>query len=227
MLERDGRPVGYVTNGLELFSSGSLVVTQFEVMPGVSWREAWLTALEPLFAAGDRLAAGLPVKRCHALGFWLLGREHPLYRIFPFQERDDPYALYARVPDVAGFLRAVTPALERRLAASVCAGHSGTLTLGFYRSGVRMTLERGTVTSVEPWTPDVGVRGLEFGRPSSDARRPLAMFPDLTFLQLLFGFRSLAEVEAAFPDCIVRTNDARVLLDALFPRTPSEGWPLL
>lgn len=227
VLERDGRPVGYVAHALELFSSGSLVVTQFELMPGVSWREAWLAALPPLFAAGDAVAAAAPDERCTGLSFWLLGREHPLYRIFRFQEWDDHYALYARVPDVAAFLRAVTPALERRLAASACAGHTGTLTLGFYRSGVRLVFERGTVTALEAWQPDIGVRGLEFGRPSTDVRRPLAMFPDLTFLQLLFRFRSLAELEAAFPDCVVRTNDARALLDALFPRTPSDVWPLL
>jgi len=121
----------------------------------------------------------------------------------------------------------VTPALERRLASSACAGHTGTLTLGFYRSGVRLAFERGKVTALESWQPDIAVRGLEFGRPSTDARRPLAMFPDLTFLQLLFGFRSLAEIESAFPDCIVRTNDARALLDALFPRAPSDIWPLV
>jgi len=227
VLERDGSPVGYVGHARELFSSGSLVVTQFEVMPGASWREAWLSALPSLFAAGDRLAASLPVGRCQALSLWLLGREHPLYRVSRLQDWDDHYALYARVPDVAGFLRAVTPALERRLAASPCAGHTGTLTLGFYRSGVRLALERGKVTAVEAWRPDVAVRGLEFGRPSADARRPLAMFPDLTFLQLLFGFRSLAELEGAFPDCVVRTNDARALLDALFPRSPSDVWPLV
>ena len=227
VLERDSRPVGYVAHGLELFGSGSLVVTQFEVLPAVSWREAWLTALLPLFAAGDGLAAGTPVKRCPALSFWLLGREHPLYRVFRFQEGDSPYAFYVRVPDLAAFLRAVTPALERRLASSACAGHTGTLTLGFYKSGVRLALERGKVTVVEPWRPDVAVRGLEFGRPSSDARRPLAMFPDLTFLQLLFGCHSLAELEGAFPDCVVRTNEARALLDALFPRASSDVWPLL
>ena len=227
VLEREGRPVGYFGHGLELFSSGSLVVTQFEVTAGVSWREAWLTALPSLFAAGDAIAAATLAKRCHALSFWLLGREHPLYRIYPFQEWDDHYAFYARVPDVPAFLRAVTPALERRLAASACAGHTGTLTLGFYRSGVRLAFERGKVTALEAWQPDIAVRGLEFGRPSPDARRPVAMFPDLTFLQLLFGFRALGELEAAFPDCLVRTNDARALLDALFSRSPSDVWPLL
>jgi len=227
VLERDGQPMGYVAHGLELFSSGSLVVMQFEVMPGASWREAWLAALRPLLDSGDALVADTPGARCTGLSFWLLGREHPLYRVFRFPIWDDHYAYYARVPDVAAFLRAVTPALERRLAASACAGHTGTLTLGFYRSGVRLAFERGKVTALESWQPDIAVRGLEFGRPSTDARRPLAMFPDLTFLQLLFGFRSLAEIESAFPDCIVRTNDARALLDALFPRAPSDVWPLV
>src|SRR5439155_985847 len=60
VLERDGHPVGYVAHALELFSSGSLVVTQLELTPGVSWREAWLAALAPLFEAGDTLAAATP-----------------------------------------------------------------------------------------------------------------------------------------------------------------------
>jgi hypothetical protein len=127
---------------------------------------------------------------------------------------------------VAAFLGTVVPALERRLAASPCAGHSGTLTLGFYTSGVRIALERGKLTAIEAWRPDITVRGLEFGRPSIDPRRPLAMFPDLTFLQLLFGFRALEELETAFPDCVVRTQEARALLNALFPKTPSDVWPV-
>jgi len=83
------------------------------------------------------------------------------------------------------------------------------------------------VASVERWRPDVRLRGIEFGRPSSDPRRPLAMFPDRTFLQLLFGFRALEELEATFPDCVVRTVEARAVLDALFPRMPSDGWPVI
>src|SRR5439155_20983911 len=118
---------------------------------------------------------------------------------------------------MAAFLRAVTPALERRLAASVCAGHTGHLTLGFYREGVRLAFERGKVTAVESWRPDIAVRGLEFGRPSPDARRPLAMFPDLTFLQLLFGFRSLHDLEAALPARVLPANEARAPLHALLP----------
>jgi hypothetical protein len=167
-----------------------------------------------------------PSERFTAVSFWLLGTEHPLYRVARFQHFDDGYAWYARVPDVAAFLGAVAPALERRLAASPCAGHTGTLTLSFYTDGVRLALERGKLAAVEAWRPDITVRGLELGRPSGDPRRPLAMFPDRTFLQLLFGFRTLEALETAFPDCVVRTPEARALLNALFPKTPSDVWPV-
>jgi Acetyltransferase (GNAT) domain len=226
ILERDGERIGYLAHGSGLWG-GSLVVTAFEVKADVSWREAWTCAVCYLVEASTAVSAASGGTRCTALSFWLLGSAHPLYGVFSFQEHDDAYAWYTRVPDVAAFLRAVAPALERRLAASTCAGHTGTLTLGFYTSGVRLTLDRGKVGAVEAWRPDPAVQGLEFGRPSSDPRRPLAMFPDLTFLQLLFGFRGLREIEAAFPDCVVRTQEARALLGALFPKTPSDIWPVI
>lgn len=225
ILERHGERVGYLGHAFDLWGS-SLAITAFEIMAGVSWREAWICAVRYLVESGQAMAGTPPDTRCTALSFWLLGTEHPLYGVYRFQERDDAYAWYARVPDVAAFLRAVAPALERRLAASPCAGHTGTLTLGFYTGGVRLTLGRGKISDVEAWRPDITVQGLEFGRPSRDPRRPLATFPDLTFLQLLFGFRGLREIEAAFPDCVVRTQEARALLDALFPRAPSDIWPV-
>jgi hypothetical protein len=48
----------------------------------------------------------------------------------------------------------------------------------------------------------------------------------VVFLQLVFGYRSLDELDAWFPDCRIRTNEARVLLDVLFPRQPSFLWPV-
>jgi hypothetical protein len=226
LLERDGEPVGYLAHPAELWGD-ALSVTAFEVRAGVSWREAWIAVLPYLMKTGPALAKPAPAAPCSALTLWFLGTEHPLHEVVRLPERDPGYAWYVRVADVAAFLQAVTPALERRLAASPCAGHTGTLTLGFYTDGVRLTLERGALTRIESWRPDVTVRGLEFGLPSPDPRRPLAMFPDRTFLQLLFGLRALPELEGMFPDCLVRTDEARALLTALFPKRPSEVWPVL
>src|SRR5439155_361136 len=106
-------------------------------------------------------------------------------------------------------------------------GHTGDVRLSFFRDGVRLTLDGGRIKSVEAWPPPRTVAGLDFSLPSADERRPSAMFPGLTFLQLLFGYRSLAELEAAFPDCVVRGQEPRALLEALFPKQPSKVWPIL
>ena len=124
-----------------------------------------------------------------------------------------PYAWYIRVPHIPAFLKQVSPALERRLAESVMAGHSGELKLSFYRSGVRLVFEQGHITAIDPWkpTPDDGGN---------------AAFPNLTFLQLLFGYRSMDELRQAFADCWAGGNAARALLDALFPKRNSDVWPI-
>ena len=53
------------------------------------------------------------------------------------------------------------------------------------------------------------------------------MFPGLSFLQLVFGYRGLDELEYAFADCLVRTDETRELLQALFPKCASNVWPVL
>jgi hypothetical protein len=82
----------------------------------------------------------------------------------------------------------------------------------FYGGGLRLGLERGRL-SVRDWNPTVEER--------SDAA-----FPDLTFLQLVFGHRTLEELDLAYADCSPGEGDARVLLESLFPRRPSDLWPI-
>jgi hypothetical protein len=112
------------------------------------------------------------------------------------------------VPDVPAFLTHIKPALEKRLAGSVAAGHTGELRVGFYTNGFRMGFERGKITVIEPMRVTSGVE--------IDAA-----FPDLTFLHLLFGHRSFDDLRHAFVDCYMENNTARVLLNALFPKRPS------
>ncbi len=84
------------------------------------------------------------------------------------------------------------------------------LCCGTNRSGLQLKFHKGRI-SVEGWKPD----RVEEGD---------AAFPDLTFLQLLFGFRSLEELQHAFPDCSVATDEAGALLPILFPRKDSRVW---
>ena len=124
-----------------------------------------------------------------------------------------PYAWYLRVPNLPAFVRRIAPVLEERLASSVAAGHSGELRVGFYGDGLRLVLTDGRLEAVEVWDP-------------GDEAETNPAFPGLTFLQLLFGYRSLAELENAFADCRANGEEARVLLDALFPKQPSYVWPV-
>jgi hypothetical protein len=141
-----------------------------------------------------------------------LGESHPVYDLFRerLPEACPQYAWYVRVTDLPRFLRHVSPALEKRLATSAACGYTGQVRVSFYRSGLRLVFERGRLTGLEPWQP--GTR---------DQEGDIA-FPGLTFLQLLFGYRSFEELRGAFPDCWSSNNEMRALFEALFPKRPSQ-----
>jgi hypothetical protein len=117
------------------------------------------------------------------------------------------------MPDIPGFLDHIKPVLERRLAESISANDSRVVHLSFYRSGLRLAIEHGKLTAIEPWKPDPGDDGD-------------AAFPGLTFLQLLFGYRSLDELQYAFADCWCDSQNVRLLLNSLFPKKSSNVYPV-
>ena len=207
-------PVGYLVHGPYLWPGGkgnALGCWGYELKPGRSWLAVTPSVIRHLWAAGEALAAEqqLPMQRF----VFSMGESHPVYDACPGRLPliRAPYAYYVRVPDVGGFIRHVAPVLEARLARSIAAGHSGELKLNFYRSGVRLTLEQGWLVSVEDWQPS-----------SEDEGDP--SFPNLTFLQLLFGYRSLDELRQAYADVQYGNDTARALLNALFPRQASQVW---
>ena len=171
--------------------------------------------------------AGYGTAALTTVGF-ALGAAHPMYAaLAPYAARiDAPYAWYVRVPDVPGFIRHVAPVLEARLAQSARAGHTGEVCISFYRDGLRLAFDQGRLSAVASWQQPRGLAGVERGQ-ETRAPRADAMFPDLTFLQLLFGHRSVEELEYAFADCLVRTEATRALLDALFPKHPSHVFAVL
>lgn len=209
-----GDPVGVLAHAGTRWGR-TLALTMYELKPGVSWWAVTPSVLRYLRAIGEStpLYYEAPDGPAFDTVLFGLGAEHPSYAVVVdwLPKVDMPYAWYMRVPDLPDFISTITPVLERRLAESVMVGHSGELTLSFYRSGLKLVLERGHLSAVEAWMPegDVG----------------MARFPGLTFLQLLFGYRSFSELDAAFADCFA-SREARLLLDALFPRRASDFWPV-
>lgn len=210
----EGEPVGYLAHPVPLWGN-AIFVTAYELQSGVSWLAVTPVIVRYLWAYGAQAKPSFASQKavCESFAF-ALGGAHPAYEAFVagLPRVQPPYAWYMRVPDLPAFLRHITPVLEARLALSIAAGHSGELTIGFYRRGLRFVFERGRITEIAPWEPQVRDTGA-------------AEFPGLTFLQLLFGHRSLAELRYAFPDCGAGP-EATVLLNALFPKQASCIWHL-
>jgi hypothetical protein len=205
-----GERVGFLAHQEGVRWGARLGVILCELAPGESWLSVQPSVLRYLERTGAEYAS-----RDQKDFQWIrfrLGAEHPCYEAAPdlLTSPREPSAFYLRVPDLPAFLWHIAPVLQARLARSVAPGWSGDLKLSFCRTGVRLTFAGGKVTDVGPWAPSEGGES--------------AVFRDLTFLQVLFGFRSLQELRAANPDCSPSDNEARVLLTALFPKQPSGVW---
>jgi hypothetical protein len=207
--------VGYLAHVPKLRWKSAVAFTAYELKPGISWLAVTPSVLRYAEKIGAAYAEADPEKKqsFSLFGFWL-GAEHPVYEIAKERLPQDrkPYAWYIRVPDLPGFIRHIAPALEQRLAESLLAGHTGELKISFYRGGLRMAFEKGKLVTVEPWASDKFL----------DAH---AAFPDLTFLHVVFGHRTPEELSYILPDCRF-TGDARALLGVLFPKQPSDVWPV-
>ena len=118
------------------------------------------------------------------------------------------------MPDLVAALRAVTPVLEARLAASPAVAWTGDLRVDLYQNGLRLRFDDGRLSSVERWTP-----------PADETESAAdAQLDRETFLHLLFGNRRIADLERTTPDCQLNTDTGALLLDALFPPMPTSTW---
>lgn len=210
--DRTGKPVGYLVHPA-IDWGGTMVATRYELDEGVSFLAVTPSVIRYLMEIGKKFTAE-GKRDLNGFGFWL-GESHPVYTVIPgrLPRVQKPYAYYVRVPDLAAFLQRIAPVLEKRLAASPCTGHTGELKVGFYRGGVKLVFENGKLTCAENWQPKV----------RDDEGN--AAFPNLTFLQMVFGYRSLEEIKHAYADCWTQ-QDAAVLLSILFPTRPSNVWSI-
>jgi hypothetical protein len=206
-----GEPVGFLAYTIRFLGRPKLAVVIYELKPGVSWLDVTPCVLRHMGAIGEECARR---DRGEFESFiFALGTEHPAYQVVPdrLPHVRRPYAWYVRVPDLPDFVRCIGPALERRLAESPLAGHNDEFKISFYRDGLRLAFEKGRLVGVGSWLPEPG----DWGD---------AAFPDLTFLQVLLGYRSLDELLYAFADCWIESDAARALLNALFPKQASDVW---
>lgn len=203
-----GRRIGYFQH-LRFLHVNGLMVVGYELKPGTSWLDVTPSVVRYLWETGEKYAKRNRQSR-DSFRF-MLGAEHPAYEALgdALPAFRPPYAWYLRVPDLPGFIRHIAPVLEKRLAESIAAGFTGELRFSFYRDGLRLVFTRGRLKTVDVWKPKPG-------------DNESAAFPDLTFLQLLFGYRSMDELRFAFKDCYWMNNTVRVLLNALFPKRLSD-----
>ena len=219
-----GEAVGFLCHDPSL-QNGMLNIRLYEIQQGASWLAVTPSVLRYLQGVGSEYAANEKEEKDAEDGhearfegyYFRLSSEHPVYEAVPhyLPHQSNSYAWFIRVPDLIGFLQHISPALEERLARSYAAGHSITLKLNYYISGIEIKLERGKIKAIEPWE-------------EPDYETASAQFPDLTFLQLLFGYRSLDELDRSFADCYssLENPEGGQVLRALFPKKPSTIWPV-
>ncbi|MHB1356987.1 MAG: GNAT family N-acetyltransferase [Anaerolineae bacterium] len=209
---RDGIPLGFIAH-YPTSPSSRFDILLYELKPGVSWLQVTPSVLRYMKSAGE--TANLQSKvEFNQFGFGF-GPDHPAYQVISskLQTIEPPYAWYLRVPDLPAFIQRIGPVLEQRIAGSLARGYSGEGKINFYRSGLALNWEQGKLVKVEPWQP--GTRDWAVPR-----------FPGLTFLQLLFGKCSLEELMSVYTDCSGGSDEANLLLRALFPRKTSNVWPI-
>ena len=189
------------------------VATLYELAPGFSWSAVTPSVARFLWKKGEEL--GEDQKQTQDRFGFFLGEAHPAYVVFAshLPQIHKPYAYYLRVPDLLAFLQEIIPALEDRLADTPFDFYTGEVKLNFYLYGIKLVFKRGHLDEIEKL-------GLE------DLENSTANFPGLTFLQLLFGHRNLDELDHAFTDCYTKNEESKHLLNTLFPKKPSEIWPI-
>ena len=208
--DQAGNRIGY----LKHLNYGNASALMYELQAGTSWLDVTPAVVRYLWQTGQEYAQRDGKPR-NSFGF-ALGEQHPVYEVLKDRLPDvrGSYAWYVRVPDLPGLLQHIKPVLEQRLAESVAANISRELCISFYRSGLRLVIEHGRLTVIEPWQP---------GLYPNEGQ---VAFPHLTFLQLVFGYRSYDELHYAFPDCWCSGEEVPLLLNTLFPKRASNMYPV-
>lgn len=207
----EAEPVGFCVHAKEMWAP-NIQLWEYELAPGVSYLDVTPSVIRHLEATGLELAEKNEKVEFAGYNFGL-GGEHPAYDALPerMPRVGKPYTWYIRIPDLPDFLTHIGPVLEKRLAESPAVGYTGDLKLSFYRSGIKLSFEKGELKGVVDYIP-------------KNTEDNDVLFPDLTFLQVLVGYKSFTELSDSLPDCGARSDHGRALAKFLFPVKPSSVW---
>lgn len=206
----EGQPVGFI--GIPPVKWGkNTVTTLFEIRSGYAWNDVTPSVIRFLWQTGLKQGEQQGQEQ-KMFGFWL-GEDHPVYQVAATQlpRIRKPYTYFIRVADLPAFIELIKPVLEKRLAHSAFVNYTGEIKLNFYRHGISLRFAKGQLEEIKP---------LAFNELSTCE----SAFPPLVFLHLLFGYRTTAEIKNIYTDCTTRDDETMHLLDALFPKKPSEVW---
>lgn len=188
---QEGKKVGFLSHR-NCLQDGVLDLSAFELIPRMSWKLVSPSVLRYLRKTGEEYA-GTSHGQFSDIAL-MLGTDHPMYLDSDWPTiTTRPHAWYIRVVDIVAFICAVTPTLNLRMSASDLRDYTGEVKVSFGDTGIRISLSDGIIKTVGPWGPTKENRW-------SNQRQFDAIFPGLTFLQLIFGFRSAEDLEYAFPD---------------------------
>jgi GNAT superfamily N-acetyltransferase/N-acetylglutamate synthase-like GNAT family acetyltransferase len=195
VLERDGQVVGYMRWVDDDWMNRWRIV-ELGVDPGAGERERILALLR--FARDRAQQGSWPALRLQ------LPESHPAVTVARYLGARSVgyYGWQMKVLDPAAFMRAIAPALETRLAASVLAGYDGWLVFNLFRSRLALQFGDGELVYSGP---------AEEGAPTD------VQASSKQATQLWLGWRGRPALEDWYPDFSVRES-ARLLVDVLFPR---------
>lgn len=115
------------------------------------------------------------------------------------------YAWQLHIVDHVRLLEKMSPLFERRLANSIYGDFTGNVNLNFYRNTAQLVFRDGRLEKV-----------LRLGTCDD---RSIRINPEV-FTKLLFGYKTREQLEAMYPDFLIRASHKR-LIDAMFPNNPS------
>jgi len=195
VIEQAGRVVGYLRWTDDDWTD-RLRILELAVEEGPGARERIAVALR--FARERGQSVGKRGLRLQLPGL------HPAASVARYLGGVDTgyYGWQIKMLDPVGFMWAIKPALEARLARSVMAGVGGTLVFDLYRSQLILRFEMGRL--IEAST-------------GHDERKADARMTLKQATQLWLGWREREALEAWYPDFWTREQN-RHLIDILFPK---------